>query len=62
MEVDGAEEQDEEEVDEAAQAKAAAKALAKSSSGAVDDVADGLEELNMDDYDDEEEGRWLFSF
>ncbi|VAH11409.1 unnamed protein product [Triticum turgidum subsp. durum] len=61
MEVDGAED---EEVDEVAQAKAAAKALGtKSSSGsaAVGDVSDGLAELNMDAYDDEEDGLELFS-
>ena len=62
MELDGAAEAKEEvdEVDEAARAKAVAKALAKGSSK-VDDVADGLRELNMDAYDDEDEGgRLLF--
>ncbi|CAD6235263.1 unnamed protein product [Miscanthus lutarioriparius] len=56
MEFDGAAEAKEEvdEVDEAARAKAVAKALAKGSSK-VDDVADGLRELNMDAYDDEDE-------
>lgn len=53
MELDGAEA--EEELDEVARAKAVAKALAKGSSQ-VDDVADELRELNMDAYDDEEEG------
>ncbi|KAG0540796.1 hypothetical protein BDA96_03G440400 [Sorghum bicolor] len=52
MELDGATEV--EEVDEAARAKAVAKALGKGSSK-VDDVADGLRELNMDAYDDEDE-------
>lgn len=55
MEVDAAADEEEEEVDEVAQAKAAAKALAK---GAVDDVADELKELNMDNYDEEEEGSY----
>lgn len=58
MELDGA---DGEEVDEIAQAKAAAKALGKSGSGAIGDVTDGLAELNMDAYDDEEEGLEIFS-
>uniref|UniRef100_A0A0D9YJE1 Anaphase-promoting complex subunit 4-like WD40 domain-containing protein n=1 Tax=Oryza glumipatula TaxID=40148 RepID=A0A0D9YJE1_9ORYZ len=58
MEVDAAADEEEEEVDEVAQAKAAAKALAK---GAVDDVADELKELNMDNYDEEEEGLEIFS-
>ncbi|XP_066310588.1 uncharacterized WD repeat-containing protein C17D11.16-like isoform X1 [Miscanthus floridulus] len=53
MELDGAAEA-KDEVDEAARAKAVAKALAKGSSK-VDDVADGLRELNMDAYDDEDE-------
>jgi hypothetical protein len=56
MNIDGAE--DEEEVDEVAQAKAAARALARSS-GVVDDIADGLRELNMDAYDDEEGSTFL---
>jgi periodic tryptophan protein 1 len=57
MELDGAdaEEVEEEELDEVARAKAVAKALAKGSSQ-VDNVADELHELNMDAYDDEEEG------
>ncbi|XP_062230051.1 uncharacterized WD repeat-containing protein C17D11.16-like [Phragmites australis] len=59
MDVDGqAEAEGEtEEVDEIAQAKAAAKALAKG----VDNVADELLELNMDNYDDEEDGLEIFS-
>ncbi|KAK3155657.1 hypothetical protein QOZ80_2BG0205990 [Eleusine coracana subsp. coracana] len=63
MNVDGDEDEmeAEEEVDEVAQAKAAAKALAKGSGGVVDDVADGLRELNMDAYDDEEDGLEIFS-
>jgi hypothetical protein len=55
MNVDGAED---EEVDEVAQAKAAARALARSS-GVVDDIVDGLRELNMDAYDDEEDSTFL---
>jgi periodic tryptophan protein 1 len=47
---------DEDEVDEVAQARAAAKALGKSSSAAVGDISDGLAELNMDAYDEEEDG------
>ncbi|XP_037427299.1 uncharacterized WD repeat-containing protein C17D11.16-like [Triticum dicoccoides] len=61
MEVDGTED---EEVDEVVQAKAAAKALGTKSSlgsGTVGDVFDGLAELNMDAYDDEEDGLELFS-
>ncbi|TVU10269.1 hypothetical protein EJB05_43802 [Eragrostis curvula] len=60
MNVDGAEDEAEAEVDEVAKAKAAAKALAKGS-GEVDDVADGMRELNMDAYDDEEDGLEIFS-
>lgn len=62
MELDGAEEAEAEveELDEAARAKAVAKALGKGSSK-VDDVADGLHELNMDAYDDEDEGGRLLS-
>jgi periodic tryptophan protein 1 len=60
MELDGAAEAEAEDVDEAARARAVAKALGKGSSK-VDDVADGLRELNMDAYDDEDEGgRLLF--
>jgi hypothetical protein len=51
--------EDEDEVDEVAQARAAAKALGKSSSPAVGDISDGLAELNMDAYDEEEDGRCL---
>lgn len=51
MEVDGADE-------EVAQARAAAEVLGKTGSGgAVGGVSDGLEELNMEDYDDEDYGR-----
>ncbi|KAL6613906.1 hypothetical protein ACP70R_036176 [Stipagrostis hirtigluma subsp. patula] len=62
MDVDGAEEaaEAEEEVDEVARAKAVAKALAKGSGG-VDDMADELRELNMDAYDDEEDGLEIIS-
>lgn len=64
MELDGAEaeeqEEEEEELDEVARAKAVAKALAKGS-GKADDVAEELAELNMDEYDDEEEGARLSS-
>jgi periodic tryptophan protein 1 len=61
MDLDGAEaETEKEELDEAARAKAVAKALAKGTSK-VDDVADELQELNMDAYDDEEEGARLSS-
>jgi len=59
MDLDGAE-AEEEELDELARAKAVAKALAKGTSK-VDDVADELQELNMDAYDDEEEGIEIFS-
>ena len=59
MDLDGAE-AEEEELDELARAKAVAKALAKGTSK-VDDVADELQELNMDAYDDEEEGARLSS-
>ncbi|OEL15647.1 putative WD repeat-containing protein C17D11.16 [Dichanthelium oligosanthes] len=59
MDLDGAE-AEEEELDEVARAKAVAKALAKGTSQA-DDVADELRELNMDAYDDEEEGIEIFS-
>nr|CAB3475281.1 unnamed protein product [Digitaria exilis] len=60
MELDGAEAEEQEELDEVARAKAVAKALAKGS-GKADDVADELAELNMDEYDDEEEGIEIFS-
>ena len=57
MEVDGLE--DDDEVDEVAQARAAAKALGKSGgSAALGDISDGLAELNMDAYDEEDDGRW----
>jgi len=59
MDLDGAE-AEEEELDELARAKAVAKALAKGTSK-VDVVADELQELNMDAYDDEEEGARLSS-
>jgi periodic tryptophan protein 1 len=60
MNIDGAEDEAEEieEVDEVAQAKAAAKALGRSSR-VVDDVTDGLRDLNMDAYDDEDDGTCL---
>jgi periodic tryptophan protein 1 len=60
MNIDGAADEAEEieEVDEVAQAKAAAKALGRSSR-VVDDVTDGLRELNMGAYDDEEDGTCL---
>lgn len=63
MDLDGAEagaQAEGEELDEAAQAKAVAKALHKGDSK-VDDVADELRELNMDAYDDEDEGVNVFS-
>ncbi|CAL4945827.1 unnamed protein product [Urochloa decumbens] len=61
MELDGAEDElEEEELDEVARAKAVAKALAKGSVK-VDDVADELRELNMETYDDEEDGIEIFS-
>ncbi|KAM3353792.1 hypothetical protein ACQJBY_024771 [Aegilops geniculata] len=50
MEVDGADEEDNEDV---ARAKAAAEALGKTGSGGG--VSDGLEELNMEDYDDKDD-------
>lgn len=52
---------DEDEVDEVAQARAAAKALGKSGSAAVGDISDGLAELNMDAYDEEEDELEVFS-
>ncbi|CAM0884427.1 unnamed protein product [Alopecurus aequalis] len=59
MEVDDLE--DEDEVDEVAQAKAAAKALGKTGSAPVGDISDGMAELNMDAYDDEEDELEVFS-
>ena len=56
----GGSDAEEEELDELARAKAVAKALAKGTSK-VDDVADELQELNMDAYDDEVEGARLSS-
>uniref|UniRef100_R7WF19 Uncharacterized protein n=1 Tax=Aegilops tauschii TaxID=37682 RepID=R7WF19_AEGTA len=56
MEVDGADEEDNEDV---AQAKAAAEALGKTGSGGG--VSDGLEELNMEEYDDEDDEPELLS-
>lgn len=53
--------------DDASQAVAVAKALGKTSksknSGTkFDDITDGLKELDMDHYDDEDDGsfKWLF--
>ncbi|WVZ67604.1 hypothetical protein U9M48_016657 [Paspalum notatum var. saurae] len=62
MDLDGAEAEaeEQEEADEAARAMAVSKALHKGSSK-VDDVADELRELNMDAYDDEDEGVNVFS-
>uniref|UniRef100_A0ACD5XH10 Uncharacterized protein n=1 Tax=Avena sativa TaxID=4498 RepID=A0ACD5XH10_AVESA len=54
-------EDDEDEVDEVAQARAAAKALGKSGSAAVGDISDGMAELNMDAYDEEEDELEVFS-
>ncbi|XP_044470716.1 periodic tryptophan protein 1 homolog [Mangifera indica] len=58
--------EDVEQIDEVSQALAVADALGKSSksksSGTkLDDIADGLKELDMDRYDDEDEGVELFS-
>ncbi|EMS58184.1 Uncharacterized WD repeat-containing protein C17D11.16 [Triticum urartu] len=59
MEVDGA---DEEENEDVAQAKVAAEALGKTGSGgAVGGVSHGLEELHMEDYDDEDDEPELLS-
>uniref|UniRef100_A0ACD5XG43 Uncharacterized protein n=1 Tax=Avena sativa TaxID=4498 RepID=A0ACD5XG43_AVESA len=54
-------EDDEDDVDEVAQARAAAKALGKSGSAAVGDISDGMAELNMDAYDEEEDELEVFS-
>ena len=61
------EEEDGDEISEVNHAKAVAKGFGKSSnrkkasiSMEVDEVADGLKELNMDNYDEEDDG--MFSF
>lgn len=56
--------EDVEQIDEVSQALAVADALGKSSksksSGTkLDDIADGLKELDMDRYDDEDEGIFI---
>ncbi|XP_031251683.1 periodic tryptophan protein 1 homolog [Pistacia vera] len=57
--------EDVEQTDEVSQALAVADALGKTSKknseAKLDDIADGLKELDMDHYDDEDEGVELFS-
>ncbi|KAI4308454.1 hypothetical protein L6164_031531 [Bauhinia variegata] len=48
-------------VDEVAQALSVAEALGKKPKDKFDDITDGLKELDMDHYDDEDEGVELFS-
>lgn len=51
-----------EEPDEVAKALAAADAIGKSSKSiGFEDIADGLRELDMDNYDEEDDGISIFS-
>lgn len=52
-----------EEPDEVAQALAAADAIGKSSKSiGFQDIADGLRELDMDNYDEEDDGIFIYLF
>lgn len=50
----------EDENDEVAKALTVADAVGKSSNGNCDDITLALNDLNMDRYDDEDEGIYLF--